>query len=105
VSSTAQELRALRKGVLILAHALRLNTTCPSPDQTAKDWPRDEFAVLQRCRDLISQHTLYSPTLCAVAVLLDEETADWTVFDQEALLARIDALAQVEMISGSEPDA
>lgn len=101
-TSNTAEIEALRNAVLLLSHALRLNTTAPAFDQGFEPWPRCPYGVLDRTREAIGRLALTSRTLCAAVVLLDPAAGDAHLIDQGELLARFEVLAHQPMTSGSE---
>lgn len=92
------------QALLILAHALRLNTTAPQDDQGFEPWPTCPYAVMDRARETLERLTPRTATICAAIVVLDPaRTEDWMI-EQPDLLTRLHFLAtQPSMTSGSPP--
>lgn len=91
------------QALLILAHALRLNTTAPQGDQGFEPWPTCPYAVMDRAREMLERLTPRTSAVCCAIVLLDpERTEDWMI-EQPDLLTRLHFLAQPSMTSGSPP--
>lgn len=94
---------ALSRCVLLLAHALRLNTTAPQHDQGFAPWPQCPYAVMDRVKSMLEGVSPRTSAVCAAIVVLDaERTEDWMI-EQPDLLTRMHYLAQPPMTSGSPP--
>lgn len=81
-----------RAALLILAHALRLNTTCAQPDQGFEPWPLCPHSVLDRCREMLERLPRTKAT-CAAIALLDLRTEEEYLFEQPEMLTRMHFLA------------